>query len=289
MSPSKNLNYYFLTINYHPNDIPLFNMNLDELIIPFVEGCTRYYWCVEKDNTKSMHYHAVIGDNWRDVGSLRQKLNTLMNKCFKGKSHETLIDKLMKGRAINLSHKLENFKTQDNINKLGYIQKEASRNPRKATNLPDDTLEKNLNIFLNSISIKSNATRHKETIINLKGTTILSLMLDFIIDKDLNVKNLSFEELEDLAIDYGYSFINVSSYQKEQCNKEIRRRLYPLDDGYEYNTLQSITASLQGLIEDIAHGNGTRLCMNFVETQLEKFHIKVKDKSLQTKVYEYFN
>ena len=246
-----NLNFHFLTVRFHPNDIPLFNKSLLEHVVPYVESLTYYYWCVECDNTTSMHFHAVIGHTWRDVGALQQKFKSIITKMFKGVHHETLWDSKFKGQSINISSKLENFLNHKRINTLGYVQKEKSQNPRKSTNFPDDTLEKNLDIFLNSKCIKSNVLRHKETIINLKGTTILTNMLDFLIVSELNLENLTWDELENYAIDYGFSFINVSDYIKKQTDKELRRRNNKSNDGYSYNTLQGITLGLTNFLDSM--------------------------------------
>lgn len=241
---SSNINFHFLTIRFHPNDIPLFNNCLMEHIVPFCESCSHFYWCVENDNTKSMHFHAVIGHAWRDVGALQQKFKSIVNKMFKGIHHETLWDNKFKGQSINISSRLDNFRNCQRVNTLGYVQKEKSQNPRKSTNFSDDTLEKNLNYYLNSLSIKSNVLRHKETIINLTGTTILTNLLDFLIISELNLENLTWDELENLAIDHGYSFINVSCHMKLQTDKELRRRNNKSNDGYSYNTLQGVVSDL---------------------------------------------
>ena len=266
-------NYYFLTVRFHPNDIPLFNNCLMEHIVPFCESCSHYYWCVENDNTKSMHFHAVIGHAWRDVGALQQKFKSIINKMFKGIHHETLWDSKFKGQSINISSKLDNFYNCQKVNTLGYVQKEKSQNPRKSTNFSDDTLEKNLNLFLNSLSIKQDARRHKETIINLKGTNILTHLLDFLIVSELNLENLSWAELENLAIDYGYSFINISPSMKLQTDKELRRRNNKANDGYSYNTLQGVYDSLLSFCVNMKSSSTPPSAKSFIYELCKEFNI----------------
>lgn len=277
------INYYFITIRFHSNDVPLFNNSLIEYIIPFVEQTIQYYWCIEKDNTVSQHFHAVMGDTWRDREKLEIKLTQLFTKIFKNKKHETLWNKKFQTGAISLSSPLDNFKNKKYSNTLGYVQKEKSVNTRKGTNMPALTLEKNLTLFLNESCINIHSKRHHFKIQNLKGTNILSEMLDFLIVSELKIENLTWPEFEGYAIDAGYSFVNVSRHQRYQVEVEVRRIMNPNkhSDAYSYNTLQGITLGLQSLIRNIIYRNkmieNPNYCKDYCQTLLSNFNVGITD------------
>lgn len=223
MNNNTPLNYFFLTINFHPNDVLAFEDYISQLR-SIIEEET-YIWCIEHDNTPKRHFHAVIpnvirGKQYRDREKLKKFLLSRLNTYLKKVATSTTTDAQGKVGAFNLSDKLdESFRNKQNEDKVGYCAKEFTH--RCGGTITPEDKEKHKLIYLNSLKITESTIKNTIEIKPLTIKTALMYMYDFYETYSPPVKSI-FSSM----IDEGYSFIQISNNQKDSLRNELKLRLH---------------------------------------------------------------
>lgn len=223
---SSPLNYFFLTFRCSQNDNFFFNLILEKYLIGYFEKSEQFYWVVEDDSTINQHFHVFYSHKGKDANASIQTLK----KWIRDEISHKQVDIKLTGNtgAINVSEKLSSdYCNKSKQDKLGYVQKDTTG--RYNTNIPEEVLKKHLNIYLLSEKIKSKPMEHSQVIVNIKPSNLLSYCCSYIEKHNIDVDDISFENLRLLMIDEGYSFGLLNNNIECRIWLELNRRYTKLD------------------------------------------------------------
>lgn len=223
---TKSLNYFFLTFRCSQNDNSFFNYILEKYLISYFEKQTRYYWVVEDDKSLHQHFHVFYSHNGKDANASIQTLKKWIRDEIQIKD----VDIKLTGNTgcINVSEKLsDDYCNKQKQDKLGYVQKDTDG--RYNTNIDKSELEKHKKIYDLNEKIKEKPPEHSQKIVNIKPQTLLTYCCSFIESRNIDVDEISFENLRCLMIQDGYSFVLLNSNVELRCWQELLIRYTKLE------------------------------------------------------------
>jgi hypothetical protein len=223
LKSSPNLNYFFLTIRFHPNDVKIFEDYISQLL-SLIEEDT-YIWCIENDNTPDRHFHAVISNvikdkHYKDRDKLKQlllpRLKTYLKKVF----NQTDVDPHARTKAMNLSDKLEDgFRNKSGEDKVGYCLKEFCI--RQGGTITEEDKEKHKLIYLNQKTITEHKVKNYIEIKTLTLKTAFTYMYDYYISYSPPIKSI----FSSMTYD-GFNFDQISGNQKDNIRNSLKLTLH---------------------------------------------------------------
>ena len=117
---------------------------------------------------------------------------------------------------------------------------------RHGTNIPEETLKKHKTIYDYEQQIKTKPLPHNQVIVNLKPSTLLTNCCSYIEQNDINLDEISYDNLSAMMIKDGYSFIQISNNQDERCWRELLIRYSSIEPD-----LQDIQTKNSSIIQTI--------------------------------------
>lgn len=217
------LKYFFITINFHPQDIKIFEDFIAQLL-SLIEDDT-LIWCIEKDNTPDRHFHAVIPNviktkEYKDRDKIKQllvpRLRTYLKKVF----NQTEVDPSARTKAINISDMLdEGYRNKKNEDKVGYCAKEFTA--RCGGTITPEEKEKHKLIYLNSLKITENVIKNTIEIKTINVKTALIYMYDF-----YETYNPPINSIIPIMIENGFSFVQISNNARTNLVNELKLKLH---------------------------------------------------------------
>ena len=220
---SSNLNYFFLTIRFHPQDVKIFEDYISQLL-SLIEQDT-YIWCIENDNTPDRHFHAVIPNiikdkHYKDRDKIKQLLLPRLKTYLKKVYNQTDIDPQARTKAMNISDKLEDgFINKSGEDKVGYCLKEFCI--RRGGTITEEDKEKHKLIFLNQKTITENKVKNYIEIKTLTLKTAFTYMYDYYISYSPPIKSI----FSSMTYD-GYNFDQISGNQKDNIRNSLKLTLH---------------------------------------------------------------
>jgi hypothetical protein len=202
----------FFTFRPQINDQQLFE-DFVILFLPFVKLHDNSCYSIEEDGTLNKHIHAVITGNYKDLSKFFQKWNKSNGlKDFKGitkKSTNT------DSNGFN-NQKIPEDKTEF-LHVVGYTFKDADKNTRSWSNIPDHTMTEAIEYYHAHRRIKAKETTNKDWTL-ITGKNCYAHIESYIDKQKIQLPDplLTIRMAQDR-----YGFVNIQSKQIRQCVAEI--------------------------------------------------------------------
>lgn len=220
------LKYFFLTVNFHPNDIKIFEDWISQLL-SLIEDDT-LIWCIENDNTPDRHFHAVVSNNikskhYKDRDKFKQLIVPRLKTYLKKVYNSTEVDNTARTKSINISDALaDGYLNKNGEDKVGYCVKQFTS--RNGGSLSEEEREKHKLIYLNQISITENKIKNTIEVKPLTIKTAFIYMYDFFKSYSPPINSI----FSTMTYD-GYDFTQISGNQKDQLRNQLKLRAHKLE------------------------------------------------------------
>lgn len=248
------LNFFLITINFHPTDIEAFDFFYKTIFLPnFAFKCQIYCGTIEYDNTLNRHLHFVLGctkDIFQEADKLRTKLNgEKIKKILKIKNTEfeeigIKVDGLNKPKKDKPNPHF--IKSVEVMKSIGYCLKEDNKN--YITNLSQEDLETCYQSYIFSckkhIGMLDNNLEYKL----LSTGNLLSYMYDSYKKSKMDIADIPMLEAY-MIQHHKLSFIKITDKQKTQALKELE--LHITENPREYQKYKTDTEQYLSQSKDI--------------------------------------
>lgn len=222
------LKYFFITINFHKNDIKIFEDWISQLL-SLIEDDT-LIWCIENDNTPDRHFHAVVSNNiknkhYKDRDKFKQlilpKLKTYLKKVFN--STLKAVDNTARQGTINISDILaDGYLNKKGEDKVGYCAKQFTG--RNGGSMSQEDIQKHKLVYLNQISITEDKIKNYIEVKPLTIKTAFIYMYDFFKSYSPPINSI----FSSMTYE-GFDFTQISGNQKDQLRNQLKLRAHKLE------------------------------------------------------------